>query len=238
MGALSSWATFALSHHLILQFIASRLGYDRFEDYALLGDDIVIANKDVAEAYYNFMTQTFGVKINLSKSVMSEHGHMEFAKRLVTPTEEISPVGPKNIMVGLKSPAHIPTLILDYISKGGRLDDEQIDTMLKEVSTSDRDLFRLTKRKAEILLYNIIGPFGFIDTGRRLGPAKVEDSLSKYNFISKDANVVERTTHVLRDTCVSLIQEELVNYRAKTIESIQHLLKWQQNPTLLGIKDG
>lgn len=59
MGALSSWGMLALTHHFIVQVAANRLGTfpDGFKDYAVLGDDIVIANKAVANVYHSLMTE-------------------------------------------------------------------------------------------------------------------------------------------------------------------------------------
>jgi len=65
------------------------------------------------------MTELLGVEINLSKSIQSDIGVVEFAKRLVSPSANYSPVGPKNISLSLKAPAHISTVVLDYLSKGG-----------------------------------------------------------------------------------------------------------------------
>jgi len=39
-----------------------------------------------------------GVEINLSKSLFSSDGVIEFAKRLVSPESEYSPVGPRNLL--------------------------------------------------------------------------------------------------------------------------------------------
>jgi hypothetical protein len=80
MGTLSSWASFALAHHVVVQIAAMRAGWTKvFTDYRLLGDDIVIANDDVAEEYQELMT-TFHVDINDSKSLVGV-GTSEFAKR-------------------------------------------------------------------------------------------------------------------------------------------------------------
>lgn len=92
----------ALTHHVIVMISALRVGYSNFRDYALLGDDIVIANDAVAKSYHMIMTQILGVEINLSKTLISKHS-FEFAKRLVTLDGEVSPVGAKNLLVGLKS---------------------------------------------------------------------------------------------------------------------------------------
>lgn len=53
----------------------------KFRDYALLGDDIVIANEVVALQYAR-MVKEFGVDISESKSIISDSGSFEFAKRV------------------------------------------------------------------------------------------------------------------------------------------------------------
>lgn len=53
-----------------------------FEDYALLGDDLVIANKAVADEYL-VISKDLGVEINLDKSLISRDSVCEFAKRLM-----------------------------------------------------------------------------------------------------------------------------------------------------------
>lgn len=61
----------ALTHHVIVRVAARKVGIRGFTDYAVLGDDIVIANDEVAKEYYNLMN-SLGVSINLSKSVVSK----------------------------------------------------------------------------------------------------------------------------------------------------------------------
>lgn len=88
MGALSSWGMLALTHHLIVQ-LAARLSNRThikngsiawFDAYELLGDDIVIFDKLVADRYLSLM-KDLGVEINLSKSVICRNGEVfEFAK--------------------------------------------------------------------------------------------------------------------------------------------------------------
>jgi len=89
MGTLSSWAAFALSHHVVVQIAAHRVGLEGlFKDYCLLGDDIVIAHEDVALEYLDLMSW-FGVEINQSKSVVGA-GIAEFAKRHFYHGHEVS----------------------------------------------------------------------------------------------------------------------------------------------------
>jgi len=81
LGYYSSWPLFSLSHHYIV-WIAAEKVYPgrRFTRYALLGDDIVIADKLVAQEYRNLL-QLLNVKVSDAKSLVSCTGCLEFAKR-------------------------------------------------------------------------------------------------------------------------------------------------------------
>lgn len=95
MGALSSWAMLALTHHLLVQIAAWSAGYNKsklYTRYALLGDDLVISDKYVANSYLELM-QSIGVGINLSKSILSPKGlGLEFAKRTFIDGTDVSPI--------------------------------------------------------------------------------------------------------------------------------------------------
>nr|UPW42217.1 MAG: putative RNA dependent RNA polymerase [Inner Mongolia grassland mitovirus 7] len=96
MGALSSWAMLALTHHLIMQYCSLLLGKNRFQwniDYEVLGDDIVIFDKALAAKYVELMNH-FGVPLNQSKSVISlaKQPVVEFAKRTSYNTVDVSPI--------------------------------------------------------------------------------------------------------------------------------------------------
>jgi len=90
MGAYSSWAAFAITHHAFVQF-AFRLsgGSGWFKDYALLGDDILIANHKVA-LKYRWLCAQVGVDISLAKSMASNQRSFEFAKRVFFRGEDVS----------------------------------------------------------------------------------------------------------------------------------------------------
>jgi hypothetical protein len=89
MGALSSWAMLALTHHIMVRMAALRVGYRDFSFYLVLGDDLVIADERVAKAYLA-IAKEWDVEINLSKSVLSDNGSLEFAKRFVYKYEDVS----------------------------------------------------------------------------------------------------------------------------------------------------
>lgn len=96
MGALSSWAMLALTHHALVQYSSFRAGVtgpgEWFDNYAVLGDDLVIADAAVAEEYLRVMSE-FGVGIGLAKSLISPDGlTLEFAKRTFHKGVDVSPV--------------------------------------------------------------------------------------------------------------------------------------------------
>jgi len=87
MGAYSSWAMLAFVHHAIVQWAALRAGVISpgsgywFQDYAVLGDDVVIGNSKVATEY-QYLMGAIDVPIGDHKSVYSPRGlALEFAKR-------------------------------------------------------------------------------------------------------------------------------------------------------------
>jgi hypothetical protein len=95
MGALSSWAMLAWTHHFLVQAAAWRCGFPRdklFNIYALLGDDIVIGHGGVAKEYLHIMKE-IDVPINLTKSIVSRHSiGLEFAKRIFYKGVDVSPI--------------------------------------------------------------------------------------------------------------------------------------------------
>ncbi|UHK03173.1 MAG: RNA-dependent RNA polymerase [Hangzhou mitovirus 4] len=89
MGAYSSWATFTICHHLVVQYAAFKVDKYPFNQYTLLGDDIVIACPLVAESY-RLVIHAMGVSISEQKSHIS-NDTFEFAKRWFKQGLEITP---------------------------------------------------------------------------------------------------------------------------------------------------
>jgi hypothetical protein len=78
----------------------------------VLGDDIVIANYSVAQAYLVIM-EDLGVDINMSKSVESSIGACEFAKKLFVSKEDYSPYGVKELFEFIRAPRHFKSLVMN-----------------------------------------------------------------------------------------------------------------------------
>jgi hypothetical protein len=106
MGLYSSWAVFSITHHAVIQFCASKVdkryksrGFFR---YAILGDDVVIWHKEVAELYRRVI-ELLEVEISDSKSFFPSRYNpsgsciAEFAKRLFVDGKEVTPVPPELI---------------------------------------------------------------------------------------------------------------------------------------------
>lgn len=92
MGAYSSWAAMALSHHVMVQLSAINAQVVKpgnyFADYCLLGDDLVIANREVA-LQYKILCSQLDMPISEEKTLVSEK-MLEFAKRIVISGVEVS----------------------------------------------------------------------------------------------------------------------------------------------------
>lgn len=100
MGALSSWAGLAVTHHFILQAaslaLPGRIGWE--ERYEILGDDLTVYDERLADEYLRVM-KLLGVEINLSKSIVSPSKPIfEFAKRTFNNGIDVSPIPFKQLL--------------------------------------------------------------------------------------------------------------------------------------------
>jgi hypothetical protein len=66
----------------------------------VLGDDIVLANGQVARAYLNLMRE-IGVGIGLAKSLVSRNGTLEFAKRFIVDGKDCSAVSLREVLTSV-----------------------------------------------------------------------------------------------------------------------------------------
>lgn len=74
----------ALTHHVIIRAAGVQCGINNFQDYLVLGDDVVIASHEVSKAYIKIIGD-IGVGITLSKSVIRNDNRfgVEFASRYI-----------------------------------------------------------------------------------------------------------------------------------------------------------
>jgi hypothetical protein len=124
MGALTSWASMALIHHAIVLYAAVNVGEIRrssilsFIDYLVLGDDIVIANRKVAEEYMR-LCASLGIQIGLAKSYVSSKGMFNFANQTFVGAHNYSPLSMKEEAQITSLPARTE-LVLRAVRRGWR----------------------------------------------------------------------------------------------------------------------
>jgi hypothetical protein len=116
MGAYSSFAMLALTHHVIVH-IAARMAHVDPKNliYMVLGDDGAMANSKVAKSYVALFL-SLGMKINPIKGF--DGTVLEFAKQLWTISGiNVSPIGPKNIMLALRHVEFLPSVLFELFVK-------------------------------------------------------------------------------------------------------------------------
>jgi hypothetical protein len=117
MGGYSSWAMLALTHHAMVQFCSFRCGNRKwFTLYAVLGDDIVIADSRVAKKY-RALCRLLGVEIGLNKSLVSKGRTLEFAKKLFFQGEDISGL-PLKFWAAAQSSSGVACALISWVTRG------------------------------------------------------------------------------------------------------------------------
>lgn len=154
MGALSSWAMLAITHHFLVQLAANRAGHlSWFTGYAVLGDDLVIADRKVGDQYLG-LCRELGIGIALHKSLRSRNGSFEFAKRFVWSGTDVSAVSLLETSVASRDLRTLGELIRK--NPAMRLAD-----VAAFLGYGYRNLGGLTNR-FEVLSHRLVGLLGFL----------------------------------------------------------------------------
>lgn len=122
MGAYSSWPIMAIQHHFIVVHAAILAGKSAKGKYVLLGDDIVIADKDIADKYQQIL-RDLDVPISQTKTHISKH-MCEFAKRWYYKGHEITGFPLHSIRNNLKRYYLLQNTLEDSRKKGYLISDE------------------------------------------------------------------------------------------------------------------
>jgi hypothetical protein len=150
MGAYSSFACLALTHHVIVRVASIQAGVDPKKLlYAVLGDDGALAHEKVAKYYRDIFSQ-LGMKINPVKGF--DGTVLEFAKQLWTINSyNISPLGAKNILLFMRNVEFLPSIIYELVIKRFPLFklEKKARALLNKVGTVDYANYRNWKRSAD-----------------------------------------------------------------------------------------
>lgn len=116
MGAYSSFAMLALTHHVIVRYSSLLANYPPNKLlYAVLGDDIAMSNIKVSKAYQDVFKR-LGMEINPIKGF--DGAVLEFAKQLWTINRyNLSPLGAKNILLFMRNVEFLPSLLYELLIK-------------------------------------------------------------------------------------------------------------------------
>lgn len=157
MGCLSSWAMLALSHHFILQGCCYNLGMSKqvwHQCYEILGDDIVIFDKNVYNEYVAVMS-LLKVETNPTKSLISEGVNkvVEFAKRTSINGVDVSGLSWKQFMVAGTDPSGRLPLAL-FLGDRGLL--EKPGQLIRLLSGTSVGNYQLLNGKTRSLVVNLI----------------------------------------------------------------------------------
>jgi hypothetical protein len=162
MGALSSWAMLALTHHMILQFAVHRCKGKQdlwYSLYEILGDDIVIFDQDVYLEYL-LILDSLGVGANPAKSIPSPNSPVfEFAKRTSLAGEDVSGLSWNEFLKGDSLPGKV-NLILRLSLRRFQLSTVSIRAVL---ARSSSDMAQPLKAGAHHALLAILGSLTKMD---------------------------------------------------------------------------
>jgi len=201
MGALSSWAMLNLMHHMMIQFIAVHLGKvspgQWYKDYIVLGDDLALFDKDVADRYL-LLCKELGVSINLSKSIVSQDRPvLEFAKRTSVGGIDVSALPFKELLTSDNFFGRLAVTTRLIRSKWGK------------------DLFKIltigNRRKADRTVDRIYPMVGYLTQLFQNGIISLTDVLSLINERDKPLAFFGRNINWMKPNLISRVLRNYLN---------------------------
>jgi hypothetical protein len=158
----------------------------------------------VAEAYL-VIARDLGVEINLSKSLVSEIGVAEFAKRILSSDGDLSPVSPRLISHLLSNVKYLPTVLTDLASRG---------LLIKP--------FRAFLNESPLRKIQSSEPL-YMELWDRI-PLESDDSLVIAPFLETNKLNCESGTRVLLDAADSVLNKHSQSALAKSVDFNQEIL--------------
>jgi len=178
MGLYSSWPAFAYTHHVFIQWCALQVGRYPFQEYRIIGDDVTIANKEVADRYKE-MLDLIEVPISIKKSIVSERPPFagEIAKRLILGGVDVSPI-PPDLIVQTKKYFYMLPALVDEVTRRYGLDYTTLSCL---ATLKDNFVRKNLQEKAFILLtaplvFALVGGHPLYGSGDLGGNSDLEKS--------------------------------------------------------------
>lgn len=159
MGFLSSWASLAMWHHIILKTIYRVLkikykGNNSYVEYLILGDDNAKVRKDVSDLY-NFILELIDVPSSIKKGFTNEtlierdlkaypnNNCVEIAKRVFRGGVEVTTISPDLILNSLMYTQSFTSLLIAISNKGIYVNQKNIAYSLSRLCYKPSESFLL-----------------------------------------------------------------------------------------------
>lgn len=172
--------------------------------------------------------QTLGVKISLHKSIVSETGLMEFAKRWYSGTKgEMSAVSPGLLLAVVRNIYLLPVLILQLYKQGWLTFPEHVE---KSISVAAKVRRNIKPSLMALMSATVLGPSGMLRGGTRQFTAVAE---SWFVRLTGMPMVAGYTLVIVAFKC--LVDEDMAAKKKAGLESLRYfLLNWWRLPILKG----
>jgi hypothetical protein len=253
LGALSSWASFAITHHIFIQTCErmdwlgdslrpSRKKRNRRPNtyYHIIGDDVVIHRYAGIALMYKKYLQHFGIEISIPKSITPEQclndtNSAEMAKRVFSNGLEITPVPPEAI-IQYSQPYGERALLECTLDRGylNALSPYTVQSVPRTIGEWRLLTFPFRNALAQLNGVKTLFPYWTEDSNDApagLNPnwfywySKPEDSLKSFtvDYILREINQAESAT---RKILADLKSDSLVSQ-----EKLKRVGGWQPGPT-------
>jgi len=169
MGAMSSWSSFALTHHFVVYVCCVRLGKKwRSSKYVVLGDDVLIGDPDLAVEYLAAL-RALGVEVSSAKTYVSPW-MCEFAKRYLFEGEEVTPFPISSVVSNLGDVSLLVSALMGETRKGLRPQSGipgAVESLSRAIGRSYRTSRKLRQMAEEVELGTLFVQ-GFVEAGEFL----------------------------------------------------------------------
>nr|QQM16244.1 putative replicase [Kensystermes virus] len=227
IGIYSSWAILAYTNHFMVRVAAYNVGHMRFSDYLVLGDDVVIANHNVAREYHNLITR-LGVRISIPKSVIRspEYKSLEFASKLIVNEKDISPFPVGTILESRKNLSSLLTLWSQLVGRALYSDYRELECM---TSPDLGPTFPLSGKEGVQSLFGVYYTYINMYIDSQLG--SVSGGFRKELPFDSSLNIVwERTSLTWYQGLDKQVSNEI---RKKFIRALRLVLRYTLNARIL-----
>jgi len=238
MGTYSSWIMFTLAHHLVVHFCAHLEGVPNFNQYIILGDDIVIKHDKIAKRYIKII-KSLGVELSITKTHVSKDTY-EFAKRWFKNGFEFTGLPSRGIIHNFNNKTIVFSILYDFYKiKKNRYSSSYslVDSISKLynntylIKNGRKIIFHLNQKvKSRLIDFNwtLDMNFGYDDQN------KLEQLFAK-KLISTDNVSIPRTMKSLK-MIMAIGLKSSVSSKIKVLEDLKknfNSLKLGESPNML-----